>query len=181
METERLTIRNAKPIDVDDIFEMRSSEFVLKYNAMETMTYEQAKAQVDKDTMSENVFYLELKDAGKVIGTIYLEEDSLRYGVNSISLSYYLNENYARKGYMTEAMGRIIKYIFDIRQVDVISARVFSENIASQRLLKKLGFVNEGCIRRCVKGYKDVIYDDLIFSMLREEYQRTQGDGSSVL
>ena len=39
METERLIIRNAKPIDVYDIFEMRNSEFVLRYNAMDTMAY----------------------------------------------------------------------------------------------------------------------------------------------
>ncbi len=169
METNRLIIRNAKISDVDDIFEMRNSEFVLKYNAMKVLTYEQMSAQVCKDVDSSNSFCLELKETGKVIGKIDLDEDSLRYGVNSLCISYYLNENYASKGYMFEALNEVIRHVFEDRKIDVLSVRVFKENNASRLLVEKLGFKYEGCIRMCVKGYNNVVYDDLIFSMIKDE------------
>ncbi|NLP35964.1 MAG: GNAT family N-acetyltransferase [Clostridiales bacterium] len=171
METERLILRAARPGDENDIFEIRNSEYVLKYNCMSKITLEQLQEQVEKDIDCKNTFYIELKEKQKVIGVIDLEEDGLRYGVNSLSISYYLGEEYSSKGYMTEALQEIISYVFEEMQADVLSVRAFKDNIASQRLIEKLGFTYEGCIRRGIKGYQDIIYDDMIYSILKEEYE----------
>lgn len=170
METERLILRTARCGDEKDLMEIRNSEYVLKYNCMSKLTAEHLQEQVEKDMKSDDTFYIELKDNHKIIGMIGIEADSLRYGVNSLCLSYYLGEEYSSKGYMTEALRKIIRYAFEEKHVDVISVRVFKDNMASRRLVEKLGFTNEGCIRRCVKGYGDIIHDDMIFSILKEEY-----------
>lgn len=171
METERLILRKARAEDDKEIFEMRNSEYVLKYNCMSKITIEKLQEQVTKDMESNNVFYIERKENQKTIGVIDLNADTLRYGVNSLCISYYLGEEYAFKGYMTEALREIIRYVFEERQAEVLSVRVFKDNMASRRLVEKLGFINEGCIRRCVKGYQDIIYDDMIYSILKEEYE----------
>jgi RimJ/RimL family protein N-acetyltransferase len=169
METERLNLRAAIPGDEKEIFEFRNSEYVLKYNCMSKITIEKLQEQITKDMVSSNVFYIELKENKKIIGVIDLDSDTLRYGVNSLSISYYLGEDYSSKGYMTEALREIIRYVFEERQAEVLSVRVFKDNMASRRLVEKLGFINEGCIRRGVKGYQDIIYDDMIYSILKEE------------
>ncbi len=171
METERLLLRGAQPGDEKDLFEIRNSEFVLKYNCMKKLTMEQLQEQVMKDMESKDIYYIVLKESGKVIGMVGIDPDTLRYGVNALCISYYLGEQYAAKGYMTEALREMIRYVFEERLVDVLSVRAFKSNEASKKLIEKLGFVHEGCIRRCVKGYQDVIYDDMIYSILREEYK----------
>ncbi len=171
METERLLLRGSQLGDEEDLFEIRNSEFVLKYNCMKKITLEQLQDQVKKDMESKDTFCIVQKESGKVIGKVDIDQDSLRYGVNALGISYYLGEQYTSKGFMTEALREIIRYAFEERFVEVLSVRVFRDNRASRRLVEKLGFVNDGCIRRCVKGYQDIIYDDMIYSMLREEYE----------
>lgn len=171
METERLILRYAKLGDENEIYELRNSEYVLKYNCMSKVTMEQLREQVKKDMTSDHVFYMETIEDHRVIGIIDLHEDSLRYGVNSLCFSYYLAQEYASKGYMSEALREMLRYCFKERKTEVVSVRVFKENMASRRLVEKLGFINEGCIRRCVKGYQGILYDDLIYSILKEEYE----------
>jgi RimJ/RimL family protein N-acetyltransferase len=171
METERLLLRGVQPGDEEDLFEIRNSEYVLQYNCMKKITMEQLQGQLMKDMESKDIYCIVLKENGKAIGMIDLEPDGLRYGVNSLVISYYLGEQYASKGYMTEALREMIRYVFEERGVDVLAVRAFKANEASVRLIEKLGFIYEGCIRRGVKGYQDIIYDDMIYSMLREEYK----------
>ena len=105
----------------------------------------------------------------KVIGVIYLNEDRLRHKVESLCLVYYMNEKYTGKGYMSEALNVVIDYIFSHTSTEMISAKVFKENKDSAKLLERLHFTYEGCIRKCVKGYNDIIYDDLLFSLFKDE------------
>lgn len=104
METKRLFVRAVKSSDIDDILEIHNSEFVLKYNASKILSYEQMSKQISEDIDSGNSFHLELKETGKVIGKIDLEKDLLRHGINSLCISYFLNEKYTSKGYMSEAL-----------------------------------------------------------------------------
>ena len=170
METERLVLRRAETRDADEIFHIRNSDYVLKYNCMPELSIEKLREEVAKDMESNDVFYIELKDNKKTIGVIGLDVDSLRYKVDSWTISYYLGEEYSSKGYMTEALREMISYVFEERQADVLSVRVFKDNLASRRLVEKLGFVNEGCIRRCVKNHQGIIHDDMIYSILKDEY-----------
>ena len=170
METERLYLRGSQPGDEEDLYEIRNSEFVLKYNCMKRITLEELQDEIQKDMESKDTYCIVLKENLKVIGKVDIDPDTLRYGVNALGISYYLGEQYAAKGIMTEALREIIRYVFEERSVEVLSVRAFRDNEASRRLIEKLGFIREGCIRRGVKGYQDIIYDDVIYSILREEY-----------
>ena len=46
------------------------------------------------------------------MGHIGLGADALRFRVKSLSLDYYLGEEYARRGYMCEALGGLLRRLF---------------------------------------------------------------------
>lgn len=168
LETERLIIRRPKPEDVEDILQFRNSEFVLKYNCMRIYSREDIISRILPDP---HALAIVKKETGKVIGMISVEDDSVRSpSIPSKELSYYLCEQETRKGYMREALQAVIRHLFTQENMECIGVRVFTDNEASNRLALALGFHKEGVVRRCVKAYKDVIYDDTLYSLLREEF-----------
>lgn len=170
LQTDRLILRKPEIRDVDDYLEFVNSEFVLRYNAMTPVTREKALAQFGTCPDDLSTVALELKESGKVIGMVYCGEDSLRYGVASKELSYFLREDAARQGYMKEALQALIAHFFETEGLTCVSARCFAPNAASQRLLESLGFHRDGVVRKCVKGYRDIVFDDCLYSLMREEF-----------
>ena len=165
LETQRLLLRPPEPKDAEAYTAIHNSEFVLRYNAMQTTTPERMATRFTDPEYLKNTLFLEQKETGKLLGAIFLEEDSLRYGVASRSLSYFLEESCARKGYMKEAMAAVIDHLFRVEKLECICARVFAPNTASRALLKSLGFQENGIIPRCVKGYSGEIFDDVIHTL----------------
>lgn len=68
---------------------------------------------------------------------------------------------------MKEALGAVIEYLFESENLECIAARCFAPNTASLALLRSLGFQQNGCVPRCVKGYRDLIYDDVLHTLVR--------------
>ena len=170
LETERLILRSPRVSDAKDYCAIHNSEFVLRYNAMMPTNPERMEKKfADPDYCKETVF-LEEKESGELIGAIFLENDDLRYGVESKSLSYFIREDYSRKGCMKEAMTAVLSWLFETEGLECVSARAFAPNTASRALLKSLGFQENGIIPRCVKGYGDVVFDDVIHTLFKEDF-----------
>lgn len=172
LETKRLVLRRARLADGQAYLKIRNSPYVLRYNALEPVTLGKVLDQLAEDRESGRAFYLEERATRKFVGGVWLAEDSLRYKVPALSLEYFLGEEFSGRGLMTEALAALLEYAFFAEDVEVISARVFRENVGSQRVLEKLGFVREGILRRAVKGYQGVVHDDMLFSLMREDYRR---------
>lgn len=163
MNTNRLKIVAPATKYIDQYLEIRNSDFVLKYNPMPILTYENALCEISE--MIQNAYFIINQTSNQLIGVIHLEKDQLRFDVNSIMISYYLHENYCQQGYMYEALFQVIELL--LNKYDIITARVFFENIASRKLLEKLQFEQEGIIKKCVR-YRGIIYDDVIYSKIKE-------------
>lgn len=168
IETERLILRLPEVRDVEDYMVFCNSEFVLRFNAMTPRTKEQMLRRFFAPP--EDTLVIEHKKDGKVIGEISVEDDSVRWGVASKELSYWLGEPYSRQGYMKEALRGLIAYLFETEDIECVAARCFAPNTASLALLKSLGFHQDGCIPCCVKGYKDQIFDDTLHSLFRKDF-----------
>ena len=167
LETKRLILRTPKVSDAEAYTAIHNSPFVLRYNAMQPTTPERMeRAFTDPEYLNTAVF-LESKENGRLIGAIFMEDDDLRYGVESKNLSYFIAETYSRKGYMKEAMEALISHLFDMEKLECICCRAFAPNEASRALLKSLGFQQNGIIPRCVKGYTGEIFDDVIHTLFR--------------
>lgn len=170
LETERLYLRTPQLQDAESYALIHNAEFALRYNAMQPTTKERVEKAILDPEYAKTALYLEEKVSGAVIGAIFLEEDSLRYGVASMGLSYMMAESYARKGFMKEAMDAVIRHLFEAEKLECVSARVFAPNVASRALLRSLGFRENGIIPRCVKGYGDVIFDDVIHTLFSKDF-----------
>lgn len=83
-------------------------------------------------------------------------------------LGYYIAEEYWGKGIMTEAVKQICEYVFVNSDIIRIYAEPFAYNIASCRVLEKVGFQYEGTLRsNAVKNSK--VIDMKMYSLLKEE------------
>ena len=83
-------------------------------------------------------------------------------------LGYYIAEEYWGKGIMTEAVKQICEYIFAKSDIIRIYAEPFAYNIASCRVLEKVGFQYEGTLRNnAVKNSK--VIDMKMYSLLKAE------------
>ena len=171
LTTQRLILRSPRPEDAESYCTIHNSEFVLRFNAMTPTTAERMATKLADEEYQADTVFLEEKESGQLIGAIFLEDDDLRYGVESKGLSYFIREASSRKGYMKEAMTAVIAALFEKEDLECICARAFAPNAASRALLRSLGFQENGIIPRCVKGYGDVIFDDVIHTLFREDFQ----------
>lgn len=118
-----------------------------------------------------NVWAIREKDTEKIIGSIGLENDRRREDVNSKELGYSLAKESWGKGYMTEAAMAVMDYGFREFNLTVMAICTSPENKRSQRVIEKCGFKYEGCQRRGYHIYDDTDRDNLVYSILREEWE----------
>lgn len=169
IETDRLLLRPPKRADAPALLEFLAQEYVRRYNCLGKLpTVEKLEELLPSEP--ERQFSLVRRADGQVLGHIGLETDSLRFRMEALSLDYYLGEEHAHKGYMSEALEGLLRYLFLQTGTEAVSARAFTENAASLGLLEKLGFTREGTLRRAVRTYEGRCFDDAVFSLLREEY-----------
>ena len=83
-------------------------------------------------------------------------------------LGYYIAEEYWGKGIMAEAVKQICEYVFGNSDIIRIYAEPFAYNIASCRVLEKVGFQYEGTLRsNAVKNGR--VIDMEMYSLLKAE------------
>ena len=87
--------------------------------------------------------FLFLRTDDSLIGGLTL--DNIRHGpFNSASLGYWLGEEYANNGFMTEGLRAIIHYANKTLNVTRLEAATLPNNVASKRVLEKCEFKYEG-------------------------------------
>ena len=94
---------------------------------------------------------------------------NVRRGVaQSASLGYWIGANYARNGYMIEALRLLVPSLFVDLRFNRLEAATLEENIASRNLLKKIGFKKEGILRKYLK-INGAWRDHVLYSLLDNE------------
>ncbi|MEH7524921.1 GNAT family N-acetyltransferase [Bacillus sp. JJ1503] len=84
-------------------------------------------------------------------------------------LGYWVGKPFWGKGYGTEAARLVIKYGFEILNLNRIYAAAFKSNPGSWRIMEKCGMKHEGVFRNhVVKDGKAI--DLTYYSILKEEY-----------
>lgn len=90
---------------------------------------------------------------------------------NALEIAYILfEEKFKRKGIISEALKLLVSYLINTTQINRFELRIDKDNIASQRVAEKNGFVFEGLCRKSnfING-KHV--DMKLYSLLREEFK----------
>ena len=86
----------------------------------------------------------------QLIGAITIGQ--IRRGVSQAgTLGYWIGEAYARQGLMTEALSLVLAFAFRELGLHRIEAACLVSNDASQALLRRLGFQEEGMARQYLR------------------------------
>lgn len=170
LETERLLLREITADDIEGIFSILSRNDVTRHYGQDTLEKIEQTVEIVNNYQKK---YLEKrgcrwaivrKDTQQLIGTIGL--DALNPKHKRADIGYEIHPDHWRKGFATEAAKKIISYGFDTLHLNRIGAVVFPENIASNVLLNKLGFVKEGMLRNYI-FQNDRSFDTFVYSILK--------------
>ena len=104
-----------------------------------------------------------------LLGSISIND--VRRGVaQSCSIGYWIGENYSKQAYMTEALSALLPFVFNRLKLHRIEAACLPHNKASRALLSKIGFREEGYVRRYLK-INGQWQDHILFSLLETDYR----------
>jgi RimJ/RimL family protein N-acetyltransferase len=77
-----------------------------------------------------------------------------------------LLKDYWNRGLMSQAVRQVCKIAIKELGLNRITANVFHPNLASQRILLKNGFIQEGVMRKAAIK-EGIIYDILLYGLLK--------------
>lgn len=83
----------------------------------------------------------------------------------SCSVGYWIGQRFARQGYMTDALRMSVTFAFDQLRLHRVEAGCVPTNFASQALLRKAGFQEEGFARKYL-NINGRWHDHLLFAVL---------------
>lgn len=108
---------------------------------------------------------------GALLGGVTLS--NVRRGVaQSGSLGYWIGQPHAQRGYMTEALEALLHYAFERVGLHRVEAACLPHNAASQALLCKLGFVEEGHARQYLR-INGSWQDHVLYGLLKGDLRRS--------
>ncbi len=134
-----------------------SNRIPLPYEPSDALSWISKARQIDG---LEGVFRAIVVD-GRIVGSVNVERKPDIFCVDG-DIGYMLLPEYCSKGIATEAVASICSVAFSELALRRISAVVFTENIASVRVLQKNGFEIEGTMRRAAKK-NGRLYDLTLF------------------
>lgn len=167
--TERLVVRRFRAGDAPAFAAYRSEPEVARYQGWDApYPIEQARAAVEAfangDPARPEWFQYAIDLDGELIGDIGVH---LHDNLMQADLGFTLAPAYQGKGYAAEAVGALLDHLFTTQSLHRVSAECDARNGASARLLKRLGFQQEG-LRPAYTWAKGEWTDDLLFGLLAE-------------
>jgi RimJ/RimL family protein N-acetyltransferase len=107
-------------------------------------------------------------DEAEVVGGTGLHP---RVGEGAVEIGYWIRASRAGSGLGTEATAALTRVAFEVSGVERVEIRVDPANAASLAIPRKLGFVEEGTLRRRLHGPDGAPLqrDAVVFALLREE------------
>lgn len=174
LETERLILRKLRQEDAPDMFEYASDPETVQYVTFEpNKTLEDTRALIERMAatrpgMERLIWAIEHKENSKMLGTVGLHLDSARHA--RAELAYIINKAYWGRGIVPEAAQRVIQYGFEALQLHRIQALCKPENMASARVMEKVGMSYEGIMREYI-FIKGTWWDSKMYAILRQDWE----------
>ena len=86
------------------------------------------------------------------------------YRINA-EIGYWIGEQYWRNGYATEAVKQLVAIAFNQLGINRVYANIFEYNVASMRVLEKIGFEKEAIVKLSVIK-EGRIFNEYIYSIM---------------
>ena len=145
IETQHLILRAWKESDLQDFYEYAKVEGVGQmagWNPHKSM--EESQEILSRFINGKKTLALELKENGKVIGSLGLEpldeNTGLPEELQGREIGYVLSKDYWGRGLMPEAVKAVTEYCFATLKVDFVICGHFDSNGRSRRVIEKCRF-----------------------------------------
>ena len=164
LTTPRLLLPELTWADLNDVHALNSYPEVAKFNTIGipkdyNTTREVMRAAVEdqtKDPRTQYAWTVRVKRDNTFLGEAGMSLYASRYRCGNIF--YNLMPTHWGHGYATEVASALVQFGFDILHLHRIEAGAATENIASVRVLEKVGMTREGIGRKILPtpdGWKD--------------------------
>jgi ribosomal-protein-alanine N-acetyltransferase len=172
LTTRRLLLRNLTDADATAVFELYANPLVTRSGEMATLTNLCQAGKVIK------VFQADWELDSGVRWAICGRDSNRLMGIcgvgwhrpnHSALLSYDLTQAFWNRGFTTEAARAVVDFTFEQPVINRITATTILDNAASARVLRHLGFQEEGVLRQWA-FWKGEFKDLRCFSLLRSEH-----------
>lgn len=172
LETERLVLREMTVNDTGDLKTWLGDEKVYTYwgrgpskgEKNPELLFIDPRPHVKRTPSPDFIWGIELKENGTMIGMVEVFDiENNRFGMVGYRIAPWLWNT----GICTEALQRVVRFIFQETEMDRLEARADVRNIGSNSVLEKCGFKKEGTIRH---GKMASVYCDYhIWGLIRED------------
>lgn len=174
--TARLKLRLVETSDLDFIHDLHSLPEVDEFNTLgipknknETKAIlEVLKADNQCPIIKNHTFAIEQLPNNEFVGLIALKLGSAKF--KSAEVWFKLHSDYWGRGFGTEALKTIIDFAFQDLKLHRIEAGCAVANMASARLLEKVGMIREGRKRKALP-LKSGWSDNYEYAILEKEYK----------
>ncbi|HEU4789906.1 MAG TPA: GNAT family N-acetyltransferase [Flavobacterium sp.] len=172
LKTQRLLLRQVGANDANDILSLRSNDEVMKYiprpylkskeDALELIAMFDDKIE-NGIGINWGIYFLD--EPEKLIGIIgYYRMKPEHYRAE---VGYMIFPKHNGKGIVSEALQKVIEYGFKEMQLHSIEAILDPENIGSEKVLLKNGFIKEAHLLEN-EYYEGRFLDSMIYSLLNK-------------
>jgi len=182
IETSRLILRPYQLGDAPAYYAAcrRNREHLLPYEAdnpaLDVHTLEDA-ADLMRDFeaawANHRMFFLGAwhRDAGEWVAQVVLSFVSRQ--LPELAVGYWVDCRSQGQGYVTEAVRAALGLAFDVLGAHRVRLMCDETNLRSIRVAERCGFAREACLRQAsrVRGLDGTPHNDLIYGMLRAEYE----------
>jgi [ribosomal protein S5]-alanine N-acetyltransferase len=177
IETARLVLRPYSLADVSDLVRLAGAREVAattlriphpyrEEDAINFITACHPEFEMDRCVR----FAITLRSTAEFCGGVGLRMERWQ---QQAELGYWLGVSYWGKGYATECARAVVDYGFDTLKLHRIYASYLAHNVASSRVLQKIGMKYEGCMRGHVLKW-NTFYDAELYGMLRTDLAQDQ-------
>jgi RimJ/RimL family protein N-acetyltransferase len=173
--TERLLLRPFERGDLDPMYRMRSDEGVVRYLYDDVRTVDEvgellerkidmASVQSEGDWLSAAVI---LRQTGELVGDVALRWSSEIHRQGE--LGFIFHPAHHGRGYATEASRPMLAFGFETLGLHRVIGRLDARNVASARVLEKLGMRREAELveNEWIKGEWQ---SELVYAILAHEW-----------
>ncbi|MEC4812273.1 MAG: GNAT family N-acetyltransferase [Scytonema sp. PMC 1069.18] len=176
--TQRLILREFTPDDWQAVLAYQVDPLYLRFCEWETRSEDEVREFVEmflhqQWQVPRFKFQLAvvLKSEGKLIGNCGIRK--IKPDSHQASLGYEIASNYWGRGYATEAARTLLKFGFEELKLHRIYSWCFSENLASIRVLEKIGMRLEEKSPKS-EWFKGRWWDTLTFAILKDDWEKRQ-------
>ena len=180
LETKNLKIRKFKIEDAGDVYRNLTTETKLAdclgYNVHRNIeeTKKMVESYINEYEMNELAWAIEEKETNTVIGFINALEKSRTN--KCCRIKFGIGLNWVNTGYMEEALNKVLEYLFDEEEFNIIISNFYDGNKEvfeiKGKVLQAVGMTKEACLRnRKINEKNGKVENKIIYSITKEEFE----------